>query len=48
LYLLAIGVSLLSAELRLAIYALLALFYLFDMLPRWRSEEASRAEGSKV
>ena len=33
LYLLAIGVSLLSAELALAIYALLALFYLFDVLP---------------
>jgi uncharacterized membrane protein len=33
LYLLAIGVSLLSAELALAIFALLALFYLFDVLP---------------
>jgi uncharacterized membrane protein len=33
LYLLAIGVSLLSAELALVIYALLALFYLFDVLP---------------
>jgi uncharacterized membrane protein len=33
LYLLAIGVSFLSAELALAIYALLALFYLFDALP---------------
>jgi len=33
LYLLAIGVSLSSAELALAIYALLALFYLFDVLP---------------
>ena len=33
LYLLAIGVSLLSAEAALAIYALLALFYLFDVLP---------------
>jgi TMEM175 potassium channel family protein len=33
LYLLAIGVSFLSAELALAIYALLALFYLFDVLP---------------
>ncbi len=33
LYLLAIGASLLSAELGLAIYALLALFYLFDVLP---------------
>ncbi len=33
LYVLAIGVSLLSATLALAIYALLALFYLFDMLP---------------
>jgi hypothetical protein len=33
LYLLAIGVSLLSAELRLAIYVRLAFFYLFDVLP---------------
>jgi uncharacterized membrane protein len=33
LYLLAIGVSLLSAKLALAIYGLLALFYLFDVLP---------------
>ncbi len=33
LYVLAIGVSFWSAELALAIYALLALFYLFDVLP---------------
>lgn len=33
LYLLAIGVSLLSARLGLAIYASLALFYMFDVLP---------------
>jgi uncharacterized membrane protein len=33
LYLLAIGASLLSAKLALAIYALLAFFYLFDVLP---------------
>ena len=39
LYLLAIGVSLLSAELGLAIYALLALFYLFDVLPPLQEHE---------
>jgi uncharacterized membrane protein len=33
LYVLAIGVSMVSAELALAIYALLAFFYLFDVLP---------------
>jgi hypothetical protein len=33
LYLLAIGVSFLSAELALAIYALLTHFYMFDVLP---------------
>ena len=33
LYVLAIGASLLSATLALVIYALLALFYLFDVLP---------------
>jgi len=33
LYVLAIGASLLSARLGLAIYALLALFYMFDVLP---------------
>jgi hypothetical protein len=33
LYLLAIGVSMLSAELGFAIYTLIALFYLFDVLP---------------
>jgi uncharacterized membrane protein len=46
LYLLAIGVSFFSAELALAIYALLALFYLFDALPPLEeSGKASRAEG---
>jgi hypothetical protein len=33
LYVLAIGASLLSAKLALAIYALLALFYMFEVLP---------------
>jgi hypothetical protein len=46
LYVLDIGVSLLSAELGLAIYALLVLFYLFDVLPPLEEREASRAEGS--
>jgi hypothetical protein len=32
-YVLAIGASLLDAALALVIYALLALFYLFDVLP---------------
>ena len=39
LYVLAIGVSLLSAELALAIYALLAFFYLFDVLPSLEERE---------
>ncbi len=39
LYLLAIGASLLSAGLGLAIYALLALFYMFDVLPPLKREE---------
>lgn len=43
LYLLAIGASLLSAGLGLAIYALLALFYMFDVLPRLQD---SYEEGS--
>ena len=42
LYLLAIGVSLLSAELALAIYALLGLFYLFDVLPPLESGEVRK------
>jgi len=42
LYLLAIGVSLLRAELALGIYALLALFYLFDVLPPLESGEVRK------
>ena len=42
LYLLAIGVSLLSAEAALAIYALLALFYLFDVLPPLEERSGER------
>jgi uncharacterized membrane protein len=42
LYLLAIGVSLLSAEAALAIYALLALFYLFDVLPPLEEQRGER------
>jgi uncharacterized membrane protein len=42
LYLLAIGVSLLSAEAALAIYALLALFYLFDVLPPLEEQSGER------
>ena len=43
LYLLAIGVSFLSAELALAIYALLALFYLFDALPPLEEREGKQS-----
>jgi uncharacterized membrane protein len=39
LYMLAIGASLLSAKLALAIYALLALFYMFDVLPELTQQE---------
>ena len=39
LYVLAIGASLLSAKLALAIYALLALFYMFDVLPELTQHE---------
>ena len=39
LYVLAIGASLLSAKLALAIYALLALFYMFDVLPELTKQE---------
>ena len=39
LYVLAIGASLLSAKLALAIYALLALFYMFDVLPELTQQE---------
>ncbi len=39
LYVLAIGVSMVSAELALAIYALLAFFYLFDVLPPLEARE---------
>jgi hypothetical protein len=42
LYLLAIGVSFFSAELALAIYALLALFYLFDALPPLEEREGKQ------
>ena len=43
LYVLAIGASLLSARLGLAIYALLALFYMFDVLPPLEQDyESSR------
>jgi uncharacterized membrane protein len=42
LYLLAIGVSLVSAEAALAIYALLALFYLFDALPPLEEQRGER------
>jgi TMEM175 potassium channel family protein len=38
LYVLAIGASLLNARLGLAIYALLALFYMFDVLPPLEQE----------
>ncbi|HJQ30171.1 MAG TPA: hypothetical protein VJ827_12600 [Rubrobacter sp.] len=38
LYVLAIAASLLSAGLALAIYALLALFYMFDVLPPMEQE----------
>jgi uncharacterized membrane protein len=38
LYVLAIGASLLSARLALGIYALLALFYMFDVLPPLEQE----------
>ena len=42
LYVLAIGVSFVSAELALAIYALLALFYLFDALPPLEEREGKQ------
>jgi uncharacterized membrane protein len=42
LYVLAIGVSMVSAELALIIYALLALFYLFDVLPPLEAREGKR------
>jgi hypothetical protein len=45
LYLLAIGVPSLSAELALAIYALLTVFYLFDVLPPLGEREKRSAEG---
>lgn len=46
LYLLAIGASLLSAGLGLAIYALLALFYMFDVLPRLQDSGSPGQPGS--
>ena len=45
LYVLAIGVSLLSATLALAIYALLALFYLFDVLPPLKQTDEEEGAG---
>ena len=42
LYVLAIGASLLSATLALVIYALLALFYLFDVLPPLKQEDKEK------
>jgi TMEM175 potassium channel family protein len=46
LYVLAIGASLLSATLALAIYALLALFYLFDVLPPL-TQQGDMEEGAR-
>ncbi len=46
LYLLAIGASLLSATLALVIYALLALFYLFDVLPPLK--QADKEKGARA
>src|SRR5215203_4604812 len=45
LYVLAIGVSLLSATLALAMYALLALFYLFDALPPLKQGDEEKGVG---
>ncbi len=45
LYVLAIGASLLSATLALVIYALLALFYLFDVLPPLK--QADKEKGAR-
>jgi uncharacterized membrane protein len=46
LYVLAIGASLLSATLALAIYALLAFFYLFDVLPPL-TQQGDMEEGAR-
>ena len=46
LYVIAIGASLLSAMLALAIYALLALFYLFDVLPPL-TQQGDMEEGAR-
>ena len=46
LYVLAIGASLLSATLALVIYALLALFYLFDVLPPLK--QADKEKGARA
>jgi len=43
---LAIGSSLLSATLALVIYALLALFYLFDVLPSLK--QADKEKGARA
>jgi len=45
LYVLAIGASLLSASLALAIYAFLALFYMFDVLPPLE-QDSEKSPGS--
>jgi uncharacterized membrane protein len=45
LYVLAIGASLLSASLALAIYAFLALFYMFDVLPPLE-QDSEKSTGS--
>ena len=45
LYVLAIGASLLSPTLALAIYALLALFYLFDVLPPLKQTDEEEGAG---
>ena len=46
LYVLATGASLLSAKLALAIYALLALFYMFDVLPAL-TQQGDMEEGAR-
>ena len=46
LYVLAIGASLLSATLALAIYALLAFFYLFEVLPPL-TQQGDMEEGAR-
>ena len=48
LYLLAIGASVLSAKLGLAIYALLALFYMFDVLPPYEQGRGDDQDPERV